>query len=202
MTASNSGGSGSTKPVGVLAFGSLIWDPQEELDRKTERSIKTLAPWPVEYARRSTTRCGAPTLVKVCDGERVSALIWVLDECNICDARRLVARREGCSPSLIATCEELTEQHEDLQAVLYTALDANIDPPPTGEELADLAICSCRKLAEKGEPEKNGIRYLRETICVGVKTALTDEYKEAILQRCQASDLYEAENKCLEGKCR
>ena len=43
------------KKIGVLAFGSLIQNPGEELQSKTIMRIKTKTPFPVEYARISKT---------------------------------------------------------------------------------------------------------------------------------------------------
>ncbi len=192
--------SSDQKPIGVLAVGSLIWDPGC-LKPCIQDSIKVQTPWPVEYARKSSSRCDAPTLVRFKDGCSVAAQILVLDTCCLDTARGLVACREGCSPCRIAICQELTDEYTELAAVLYTALCANIDPPLTGCKLARLAIDSCAVLQAKSHPCKNGIRYLYETIDCGVETALTDDYRRAILERCDAGTLQEAEERCLSGEC-
>ncbi len=207
MTGSEEMEPSSCKPVGVLAFGSLIWDPGC-LKPRIQDSIKVQTPWPVEYARKSKTRGYAPTLVRFEDSRPVAAQILVLDTCCLDTARGLVACREGCSPCRIAICEELTDEHTELSAVFYTALGANIDPV-AGAELARLAIDSCAKVQAKGQPCKNGIHYLRKNIEHGVVTALTCEYKQAILdacnverlERCEAGTLREAEERCLSGEC-
>src|SRR5687767_12798572 len=63
--------------IGVLAYGSLMADPGSELAAITvgvKRDV--LTPFPVEFARTSQKRCGAPTLVPVEDGGgRVRAAI-------------------------------------------------------------------------------------------------------------------------------
>jgi len=48
---------------GIFAFGSLITDPEPELQPNIALRIKVKTPFPVEYARISRTRGGAPTLV-------------------------------------------------------------------------------------------------------------------------------------------
>jgi len=53
------------KQIGILAFGSLIQDPGPELEPRIVMRIKTLTPFPVEYARISrTTRGGCRTVLK------------------------------------------------------------------------------------------------------------------------------------------
>jgi len=200
MTGSEEMEPSSSKPVGVLAFGSLIWEPgclQKHIIAGETRAVRT--PWPVEYARKSSSRCDAPTLVRFQDGCAVAAQILVLDTCCLDTARGLVACREGCSPDRIAICEELTDEHTEPAAVFYTALCANIHLPLTGRELARLAIDSCTRLQAKGQPCKNGIRYLRKNIEHGVVTALTCEYKQAILDACNVERLEEAEKACIQG---
>src|SRR5947208_358364 len=68
------------KNVGILAFGSLITDPGPELQPTIAMRIKTKSPFPVEYARISRTRGGAPTLVPHESGAPASAEILVLDD--------------------------------------------------------------------------------------------------------------------------
>jgi hypothetical protein len=55
--------------VGVLAFGSLIDDPGWELERAiVGRKYDVCTPFAVEFARASTKRGGAPSLVPVQTG--------------------------------------------------------------------------------------------------------------------------------------
>ncbi|GAA4131236.1 hypothetical protein ACFFTN_26415 [Aminobacter aganoensis] len=49
--------------VGILAYGSLIGDPGAEIEPAITSRIACLTPFPVEFARQSRTRKGAPTLV-------------------------------------------------------------------------------------------------------------------------------------------
>src|SRR5262245_2721976 len=66
--------------VGILAYGSLIEDPGQEIaaaKARIEPNVET--PFKVEFARTSSTRAGAPTLVPVMTGGgHVPAQIIVL----------------------------------------------------------------------------------------------------------------------------
>jgi hypothetical protein len=60
---------GHAGSVGILAFGSLIDDPGPEIDAAfTGRKLNVRTPFRVEFARASTKRYGAPTLVPVQQG--------------------------------------------------------------------------------------------------------------------------------------
>jgi hypothetical protein len=50
-------------PLGILAYGSLIHDPGPEIEPHIRLRIDTETDFPVEYARLSTKRGDAPTLV-------------------------------------------------------------------------------------------------------------------------------------------
>jgi hypothetical protein len=81
--------------VGILAYGSLITDPGNEIGPKILMRIKTQTPFPVEYGRLSQTRAGAPTLVPHHKGSPVSGMILVLDGSVSSDeARDILWRRE------------------------------------------------------------------------------------------------------------
>lgn len=205
MTGSEEMEPSSSKPVGVLAFGSLIWDPgclQEHIIAGETRDART--PWPVEYARKSTSRGCAPTVVRVNEGGRVSAKILILDICDEETARSIVACREGLSHEgrhKIKHCRELECEHNDLAAVFYAGLKPNIcGPDLCAEELATLAVGSFEKLEESERCRKNGIRYLRKNIEHGVVTALTCEYKRTILEKCGKETLKDAEEACIQGR--
>src|SRR3954454_12930392 len=64
--------------IGILAYGSLIDDPGAEIASATKKTTRdVLTPFPIEFARSSKTRGGAPTLVPVeRGGARVSAVIY------------------------------------------------------------------------------------------------------------------------------
>ena len=67
--------------VGVLAYGSLMDDPGEELRAATIATLRGIeTPMAVEYARSSIGRGGAPTLVPVEEGgSKVRAWIYELN---------------------------------------------------------------------------------------------------------------------------
>ncbi|HOV48780.1 MAG TPA: hypothetical protein PLM06_09115, partial [Anaerolineae bacterium] len=66
--------------IGILAYGSLLADPGAELAEAIVDRIPVTTPFAVEYARSSSRRAGAPTLVPVAPefGNPVSAQILVL----------------------------------------------------------------------------------------------------------------------------
>jgi len=72
---------GDDKTVGILAYGSLIDEPGPEI---SEAAIGTkhdvLTPFRIEFARKSNSRGGAPTLVPVAEGgNHVCSRIFLLD---------------------------------------------------------------------------------------------------------------------------
>ena len=82
------------KKIGILAFGSLRKYPGRIGDYKIE-GIGAETPFPVEYARRSRSRGGAPTLAPHEKGGKVKAEVLVLsDDIGFEDARDLLWRRE------------------------------------------------------------------------------------------------------------
>jgi hypothetical protein len=68
--------------IGILAFGSLIGKPGDEiaaLEVVGERRRGVQTPFRIEFARSSTKRGGAPTLVPYPDGAAVQAEIIVVE---------------------------------------------------------------------------------------------------------------------------
>ena len=64
--------------IGILAFGSLIDNPGAEIEAALiGRKLNVRTPFAVEFARSSTSRKGAPTLVPVQQGGR-SVLAQIL----------------------------------------------------------------------------------------------------------------------------
>ena len=81
--------------VGILAYGSLISDPGIEIGPQIARRVPTTTPFPVEYARLSGTRGGAPTVVPHSSGNPVMAEVLVLsDSVQLAEAKNLLWRRE------------------------------------------------------------------------------------------------------------
>lgn len=184
-------------PVGILAYGSLIVDPGVELEPLIIHRFETLTPFPVEFARLSTTRGGAPTVVPHASGKPVRAVVLVLmDRVERVEARNLLWRRETRNERSVST------YHEDpaadavivrelagfcgLEHVLYTdfKLEGKIaDPDPV--LLAKAAVASVGRAA----PGKDGISYLRDLIGTGIETALTPRLVAEILSQTATDDL-------------
>ena len=82
--------------VAILAFGSLADEPGDELRPVIAVRVAVQTPFPVEFARSSRTRGGAPTLIPVTEGgARVPATLLILAEpVTVQAARLLLYRRE------------------------------------------------------------------------------------------------------------
>lgn len=65
--------------IGVLGYGSLLSDPGNDIRPHVIHRIPWVTPWPIEYARTSKGRGGAPTLVIHPSGQPVTGAILVLD---------------------------------------------------------------------------------------------------------------------------
>ncbi|HEC36343.1 MAG TPA: hypothetical protein ENI39_07400 [Anaerolineae bacterium] len=202
--------------LGILAYGSLIADPGQELKRYIVRRIETRTPFQVEFARSSSGRAGAPTLVPVLDGkdEHVQAYILVLEEAvTEVEACNMLYRREiNCVGEKSVTYNDERQREKrnavvienlrdfaGLEQVLYTCLPANIalleDPTATADQkAAELARLARESVTEKTFcSRRDGIRYLADAIRHGIHTPLTDLYKCAVLRLADdAPDLEEA----------
>jgi hypothetical protein len=183
--------------VGILAYGSLIADPGVEIRPLIVRRIDTLTPFPVEYARFSSTRGGAPTAVPHSTGHRVKAKVLVLaDMVSPGEARSLLWRRETRNEGSGKAYRESQSANavvvRDLpgfcgfEHVFHT--DFNPEgkiAEPTPESLARAAIDSVGRVA----PGKDGISYLIGLLAAGIETTLTSRYVAEILSRTGARDL-------------
>jgi len=184
--------------IAILAFGSLRHDPGKIGEHIAFR-IKTETPFPVEYGRLSSSRGGGPTLVPHEKGGIVEAELLVLpDDMPLNRARDLLWRREcgredcdqsysvGKGPDAVLVCE----YHECpwVEAVLYT----DFNPPGkvtfSADDLARAAIESVAKAQEN----KNGISYLAFAIEAGIRTPLTEAYRDAILRVTGVDSLADA----------
>ncbi|MBT2969645.1 MAG: hypothetical protein KME56_05885 [Candidatus Thiodiazotropha sp. (ex Ctena orbiculata)] len=194
--------------IGILAYGSLIEDPGKEIkpiiqDRKD--GITT--PFSIEFARSSSTRDGAPTVVPVASGGNpVNATILVLESgISPDEAEDLLWRRETrkeCSdkhytrPSAPTPNKVIVERLRDfaeVDIVIYTKLGENITNL-TAEKLADLAIDSAK--AQAGRDGKDGISYLISVKRQGISTPLMPDYENAVLQKTSTSNLEDALSWC------
>ena len=192
------------KNIGILAYGSLIEDPGIELKPLIcERIVGIETPFSIEFARTSSSRDGAPTVVPVSDfGSPVKAIIMVLNEnVSIERARDLLWRRETRkegtnehystpeTPSLNQVVIANISGFLGLEDVLYTKIGANIDNL-TPQKLATLAIESAR--AKAGSKGKDGISYLISVKNQNIETPLMKQYETEILRLVGADSLSEA----------
>lgn len=188
--------------TGVIAFGSLLSKPGAEIEAVTDQVVAGLmTPFPVEFARSSETRDGAPTLVPHDAGSPVACSVIVLvDRIGLEEARDLVYRRErnrvGSGESCSARWREWIPELRGFGPTavsLYTALPATIDHV-TAEHLADLAIASA--VAPAGGERRDGISYLADALDKGIRTPLSAAYRQAILDRLKVATLREAHEVC------
>ena len=198
--------------IAIVAFGSLIDEPGEELCpriRDRIRGVKT--PFSIEFARSSRTRCGAPTLIPVDEGgSPVNAVLLVLDDSvGLTEARSLLWRRETrktssgepyVHPAKPGPNQVLVESIMDFHrfdVALYTKIGPNI-VPLNADRLANLAIESARGKA--GAERQDGISYLASVMGQGITTPLVPGYKAAILRKTGARDLDDALTRIREGR--
>jgi cation transport regulator ChaC len=190
--------------IGILAYGSLIEDPGVELDLLINGRVNGIeTPFNVEFARASSSRDGAPTVVPVINcGAPVKAVILVLGEdIPVERAKDLLWRRE--------TRNEQTEKYYSnpvnpgknqvsvgelaglggIDLVLYTMVGVKIYSL-TPEELARRAIRSAKEKA--GETGKDGISYLISKKRQCIITPLMEQYEQEILRFTGAATLEEA----------
>ncbi len=197
--------------IAILAFGSLIEEPGQAIGpRIRERISGARTPFSIEFARSSSTRDGAPTLIPVdVEGSRVNGVLLVLDSAiSLAEAKTLLWRRETrreCSeqqysrpanPDKNQVIVECIENCEGCDVVLCTKIGANIEKL-NADHLADLAIKSARR--KSGAAKKDGISYLRNAIDQGIRTPLLPAYKAAILRKTGARDLVEARARIRKG---
>lgn len=186
--------------IGILAYGSLIDDPDVEIAEATiGTKADVLTPFNIEYARTSNSRGGAPTLVPVTHGgSPVSGQIFILDVPEREAANRLWRREtrkvgsglEYAPPKKIGPNTVVVKRLENfagVSVVLYTQIAANIELL-TGEALAALAIAS----VGKAKPGMDGISYLIAAKGNGITTALSADYEAEIQRQTGCEGLEEA----------
>ena len=185
--------------VGILAYGSLIADPGWEIEEVRSGVIEDVkTPFRVEYARSSTGRGGAPTLVPFEGGGQVRAQVIVVDTTVEDAADRLYRREIGAvgsgrpykhstNPGPNTVVVDRLEGEFGLDVVLYTRIGATIDEPDAAK-LAGLAINSVAEAA----PGKDGISYLMNAMEAGIETPLSVAYSDEVKRRTGTSDLSDA----------
>lgn len=188
--------------IGILAYGSLIENPGDLQDIIAERRTGLRTPFRVEFARSSSKRGGAPTLVPVSkDGAYVEAVLLVLDETvNLNEAKDSLYRRETHASDAEERYEPKTKNSNqvwvevipewgNLDAVLYTRINSNIaDLSP--DNLAFLAIESAK--SREVEIGNDGISNLMNAKAAGIETPLSNDYEAAILTQTRSNSLKEA----------
>lgn len=190
--------------LGILAYGSLIGNPGEEIQNAVAKCIEFVeTPFKVEFARSSHGRCGAPTLVPVKQGgAHVKAAILVLEEhISVEEAESMLWRREAnqinrkrtynppTKPGPDTVYIERLKKFYNTQTVLYARIPSNIKNL-TPQRLAELATTSAR--CEAGTQERDGISYLIAAKRNGIITPLMFEYEKEILQQTKTKNLEEA----------
>lgn len=192
--------------IGILAYGSLIEDPGEEISRLVIKRVSTTTPFSVEFARISSSRGNAPTIIPFDLGKSVKAQILVLKpKTTLQVASNILYQREtrqtgrGYSrPSPIdinnntVLVESLTN-FENVQTVLYTKIGCNITNL-TANFLAINAIASAR--GEAGINRRDGISYLMSAKRNGIETRLSGSYEREILRLTSANSLENAYDYC------
>jgi hypothetical protein len=192
--------------IGILAFGSLIDDPGDEIAAAMcGIQIPVRTPFGVEYGRLSSSRRGAPTLVPHALGGFVSARILSLAaDCSEGFAMDILYRREihavGSSSKYTRSSgpnSVLVKRWRDFHGfdvVFYTDFnEGGKEAKPIPKKLAQSAIGSVSPDYEG----KDGITYLANNIQNGIHTPLTSDYESEILKQTGAIDLQEALKICL-----
>ena len=199
--------------IGILAYGSLVADPGDEIRNALDGRIEGVQPpFNVEYARRSRTRGGAPTLVPVPEGigSPVKGEILIL-KATITEeeAKNMLYRREihRVGSNEVYHHENQTKKRDGLlikslenfhgiPLVIYTylkptieeILNPNLSDGKKAEILAEAAIESIT--SKTYEDKTDGVWYLHQNIESGIITPLTKPYENEILRRANgAADL-------------
>lgn len=186
--------------IGILAYGSLIYEPGREIDPHITERIPCKTPFNVEYGRVSKTRDNAPTLIPMKEGGPVDAMILVLDSSVTQEeAASLLWRRETrmigtdlpyVRPKKITQDTVTVEKVENLfgvTTVFYTKIDSNLGVFLDAKLLASHAIKSA--LSQAGADGNDGITYLAANIKNGIHTPMTEAYVAEILAQTSAADL-------------
>ncbi len=190
--------------IGILAYGSLIEDQGIELEPRISGKIEGIeTPFNIEFARSSSSRGGAPTVIPVeSNGVSVKAVILVLNEdVEIEEAKDILWRRETRNegsgkkypnpqnPTPKQVVVEAVSDLGEIETVLYTKIGTNIDPL-TPQKLAELAIASAK--SKEGSNGRDGISYLLSLKRQNITTPLMPEYEQHILQILGVTKLEDA----------
>lgn len=184
--------------VAILAYGSLVADPGEELAPLIDERRPCATPFAVEFARLSPYRDHAPVLTVVAEGEGdpVDGTLLVLrpgtsvETATCCLWRRETHQVSSRNLPLGADRHHirLLTNLDSIDVVLYWQAEANY-PRPEAVGLAKRAIESAR--GDAGQQHRDGISYLAQVVEAGIRTRLTDAYVAAVLAET-ATDSLEA----------
>lgn len=194
-----------TESIGILAYGSLINDPGDEISPLIAERITCITPFNVEYARKSKSRDNAPTLIPVdIGGAKVNAVIFVLNDIvSLEDAENMLWRRETrekdkkkkykkkLNPGQNSVQVKILENFQMVDKVIYTFIASNLDDN-SPSILAGLAIQSI--LSKAGDTRTDGVRYLLSATNNGIITPFSKEYEKKILEQTNTITLEEAIN--------
>ena len=181
--------------VGILAYGSLISDPREEIEKAHTRIIhNVITPFHIEFARSSDRRGGAHVKGQVFEMDVSEAksvdILYRREIGKVGDMTRTYRRPNPVTGNTVLV--ERLVNFAGLDVVLYTQIAATITPL-TAKHLAELAIASVAK-APAG---LDGISYLSAAKENGIKTALSPAYEAEILKETRCKSLDEALEKLL-----
>ncbi|MBU4502272.1 MAG: hypothetical protein KKA79_06755 [Nanoarchaeota archaeon] len=190
--------------IAILAYGSLIWEPGEEIKQHIIAVVDCITPFNVEYAQRSyKSRGGAPTLTKISGiGNKTRAKLLVLDYHNTIEGKKkvysLICQREN-TPKKEWNDEAEPPKPiyitnlEDYDSVFYCAFKGEPENTITSENLVNWAKESVIACNKEGKIENNGVRYLINCYKNGVVTPLTEEY----IQKLGGTNVEEIEKRIL-----
>jgi hypothetical protein len=189
---------GDPQGTGIIAFGSLISEPGQEIAAATVRNVPDiLTPFSIEFARSSGTRAGAPTLVPVeTGGSPVRAHLLVLNvseqeakdrlwrrETRNAEGRYVHRTRPGPNTLIVDTYP----QFGGVAIAIAARFPGNINPIEP-QELARLAIQSASQLSNG----LDGISYLINVKRDGIVTPLMPAYEAEILRSTGTRTLEDA----------
>ena len=186
---------------GILAYGSVISDPGEQIEQAminyNGHIIGAITPFRVEFARKSTNRAFAPTLVPFEDGKRVKGQVFAMDLPENIGAKILYKRETGISKDNLSIA--YYNANDDMQKIytigktkIVSLLDfaglgkvlfaylVDTIRPLNSNHLACLAIQSTA--SQKIDPGCDGISYLIDAKQSGIVTRYSSDYEKDILQ--------------------
>ena len=196
-----------TRNIAVLAYGSLIDEPGEELNDIIAGVEDTVTPFEVEFARLSKTRSNAPTLIPVSAGAGAQVhakLLLIRDGIALDTVKSILWRRETRTKDKNSVYKEpdrtkrdavrveVIENFQEVAQVVYTAIPSNMGAMTGPQYLAHFAIESI--LLEAGEQHKDGLRYLRDCKRNGIVTKHSAAYEAELLSQTHTANLDEAIN--------